>query len=238
VKLRARSLLRGLAAAAVLALAPGVAGAQVGGLTALPEAEGPGPNLLKSADLDSKGAWSLQPGGDVWAVERGGREGKPALRMVNAPKQTYVPAAEQTVTLEPGLYTIEGWVKTRDAGGSDARSGVRLCLDARPTGNWWQCTDVVHGTRDWTPLKLAAIPVKDKGAYKFTLGAYGSPEGTAWFSGLALRGTKKRPLDVYLLYPNFRGMLFDDRPQTVRVAVTAVRWAAPASRSWTRPAGR
>jgi hypothetical protein len=221
VKLRARSLLRGLAAAAVLALAPGVAGAQVGGLTALPEAEGPGPNLLKSADLDSKGAWSLQPGGDVWAVERGGREGKPALRMVNAPKQTYVPAAEQTVTLEPGLYTIEGWVKTRDAGGSDARSGVRLCLDARPTGNWWQCTDVVHGTRDWTPLKLAAIPVKDKGAYKFTLGAYGSPEGTAWFSGLALRGTKKRPLDVYLLYPNFRGMLFDDRPQTVRVAVTA-----------------
>ena len=210
------------AAVLLLALAPAVASGQVGGLTALPEPEAPGPNLLKNADLDAgPGAWNLQPGGDVWAVEKGGREGKPALRMGNATKQTYVPTGEQALTLEPGLYSIEGWVKMQNVGGNDPRSGVRLCLDARPTGNWWQCTDVARGTADWTPIRLAAIPVKDKGTYKFTLGAYGAPEGTAWFSGLALRGTKKRPLDVYLLYPNFRGMLFEDRPQTVRVAVTA-----------------
>lgn len=218
---RSRAHLGGLVAAALLMLGPAAASAQVGGLTALPEAEAPGPNLLKNGDLDGTTGWSLQPGGDVWGVERNGYQGKPALRMTNAPGQTYVPNGEQTMTLEPGLYTIEGWVKTREAGGSDARSGVRLCLDARPTGNWWQCTDVAHGTADWTPLRLAAIPVKDKGAYKFTVGAYGVPHGAAWFSGLALRGAKKRALDVYLLYPNFRGMLFDDRPQAVRVAVTA-----------------
>jgi peptidoglycan/LPS O-acetylase OafA/YrhL len=217
-----RTVRRATTAAAVLVLlVPAGVFAQVGGLTALPEPEGLGPNVLKNADLEATSAWSLQPGGNVWTVERGAREGKPALRMVNATKQSYVPTGEQTVTLEPGLYTIEGFVKLQNVGANDPRSGVRLCLDARPTGNWWQCTDVARGTADWTPVRLAAIPVKDKGAYKFTLGAYGAPEGTAWFSGLALRGTKKRALDVYLLYPNFRGMLFDDRPQTVRVAVSA-----------------
>jgi len=200
---------------------PALAQAPAGGLTALPEADAPGPNLLKNAELEGTSAWKLQPGGDVWVLERAGREGKPALRMTNAARQTYVPSVEQAVTLEPGLYTIEGWVKTRDLGASDPRSGVRLCLDARPTGNWWQCTDVVRGTTDWVQVRMPSIPVKDKGTYTFTLGAYGAAEGVAWFNGLSLRGAKKRALDVYLLYPNFRGMLFDDRPQTVRVAVTA-----------------
>src|SRR5262249_38057310 len=135
--------------------------------------------------------------------------------------QSYVPTAEQSVTLEPGLYTIEGWVKTRELGANDPRSGVRLCLDARPTAEWWQCTDVVRGTTDWTPVRLASIPVKERGAYKLAFGAYGAPQGTAWFSSLALRGARQRALDVYLLYPNFRGMLFDDRSQTVRVSVAS-----------------
>ena len=205
------------------ALVPAVASTQsgstqAGGLTALPDAEAPGPNLLKNADLEATSAWNLQPGGDVWVIQRDGREGKPALRMANK-GQSYVPTAEQSVTLEPGLYTIEGWVKTRELGANDPRSGVRLCLDARPTAEWWQCTDVVRGTTDWTPMRLASIPVKERGAYKLAFGAYGAPHGTAWFSSLALRGARQRPLDVYLLYPNFRGMLFDDRAQTVRVAV-------------------
>jgi peptidoglycan/LPS O-acetylase OafA/YrhL len=218
-----RRAVRAKATAAILTLAllPLSAAAQVGGLVALPEAEAPGPNLLKNTDWDATGSWSLQPGGDVWVVDKAGREGKPALRMANAAKQKYVPGAEQAVTLEPGLYTIEGWVKTADLGANDPRSGVRLCLDARPTGDWWQCTDVIRGTKDWTHVRLPSIPVKERGSYKFAAGAYGAPEGTAWFSGLTLRGAGKRALDVYLLYPNFRGMLFDDKPQTIRVAITA-----------------
>jgi hypothetical protein len=200
----------------------------VGGLTALPDAGAPGPNLLKDAGLESTAGWRLLPGGEVWTVDRAGRNDAPALRMASAARQQYVPAAEQTLTLEPGLYTIEGWVKTRDLGGSDARSGVRLCLDARPTAHWWQCTDVARGTTDWMQLRLPAIPVKERGSYKFTAGAYGAPEGVAWFSGLALRGAQRRALDVYLLYPNFRGMLFDDRSQTVKVAIAA--GGGPASR--------
>jgi hypothetical protein len=97
------------------------------------------------------------------------------------------------------------------------RSGVRLCLDARPYGNWWQCTEVARGTKDWTQLRLPSIPVKDKGAYKFWLGVYGAGRHRLVRQRQPDRA-RKPPLDVFLLYPNFRGMLFDDRSQTVRVA--------------------
>jgi hypothetical protein len=206
-----------LTAGLVLAAAPPsgqggpAAPAPAGGLTALPESAGQGANLVENAGFEA--------GGDGALAAREGRDGRPALRLNDARRQGLVPSTEQTLTLEPGMYTLEAWVRTRDVGASDPRSGVRLCLDARPAANWWQCTEVARGTTDWTLLRTAAIPVREKGRYKVWLGAYGNPGGTSWFEGLSLTGARKPPLDVYLLYPNFRGTLFDDRSQTVRVAV-------------------
>ena len=199
--------------------------APAGGLTALQASSGAGPNLVTNGVFEASRegtltGWGQRLDGDLWAVVPEGREGRSALRLNGSRPSPHLPSIEQAVTLEPGLYTIEGWVKTRDVGGNDARSGVRLCLDARPSGNWWQCTEVAHGTKDWTQFRLANIPVKDKGSYKVWLGVYGTAAGTAWFDNVSLTGARKPPLDVYLLYPNFRGMLFDDRSQTVRAAVT------------------
>jgi hypothetical protein len=199
--------------------------APAGGLTALPASAGAGPNLVTNGVFEASRegtltGWGVRLDGDLWAVVPEGREGRSALRLNGSRPSPQVPSVEQAVSLEPGLYTIEGWVKTQDVGGSEARSGVRLCLDARPQGNWWQCTPVVHGTKDWTQVRLPNIPVKDKGTYKVWLGVYGTAAGTAWFDNVSLTGARKPPLDVYLLYPNFRGMLFDDRSQSVRVAVT------------------
>jgi hypothetical protein len=198
--------------------------APAGGLTALPEGDGQGPNIVDNASFETvrDGAlagWGQKLDGDLWSVAREGREGRPALRLNATRRSATVPSLEQALTLEPGLYAVEGWVKTQDAGGKDARSGVRLCLDARPTANWWHCTDVAHGTTDWTLRRVASIAVKERGSYKVWLGVYGTPDGTAWFDTVSLTMARKPPLDVFLLYPNFRGMLFDDRSQTVRVAV-------------------
>ena len=195
-----------------------------GGLTALPQAAGQGTNLVDNASFETVqdgalSAWGLRPDGELWAVVQEGREGRPALRLNADRRGQSVPSTEQTLTLEPGLYTVEGWVKTRGVATGDKRSGVRLCLDARPAGNWWQCTGVARGTTDWAPLRVADIPVRERGRYKVWLGAYGAPDGTAWFENVSLTAARKPPLDVYLLYPNFRGMLFDDRSQTVRAAV-------------------
>jgi hypothetical protein len=198
--------------------------APAGGLTALPDASGRGPNLVDNAGFETVrdgalGGWGLELDGELWSVVREGRDGRPALRLNTSRRAQNVPSTEQTLTLEPGLYTVEGWVKTRDVGTSDPRSGVRLCLDARPSANWWHCSEVARGTTDWTLLRVAGIPVRERGSYKVWLGAYGAPDGTAWFDTVSLTAARKPPLDVYLLYPNFRGMLFDDQPQTVRVAV-------------------
>ncbi len=230
--MRRRALALVVAAGLALAVQPpaGQGGpadpAPAGGLTALPEAQGQGPNLVDNASFETLregalGGWGLRPDGELWSVVREGRDGGPALRLDAGRRGQSVPSTEQTVTLEPGLYTVEGWVKTRDVATGDKRSGVRLCLDARPSGNWWQCSEVARGTTDWTRLRVAGIAVRERGSYKVWLGAYGAPDGTAWFESVSLTAARKPPLDVYLLYPNFRGMLFDDRPQTVRVAVGA-----------------
>ena len=110
------------------------------------------------------------------------------------------------------------------------RSGVRLCLDGRPRLSWWQCTPVARGTTGWTRLAQPAIAVRERGAYRVTVGAYGKPDGVAWLSHLSLTGVRPPPLDVYLLYPNFRGLLFDDRPQPIRVALAATGSRPPDAR--------
>ena len=232
------SLRRGVGAAIVLALAVAAPlagrGADtraipVGGLTALPGAEGTGPNLVKNPNFEAPAggdltAWNARAAGP-WTIDRGGRGGRSALRLTGADAQSTVPQLEQTVTLEPGLYTVGGWIRTENLGTKDARSGVRVCLDARPRFNWWHCTEVARGTADWTQLTQGGIAVSDPGPYKIAVGAYGAPDGSAWFDEITLTARRKPALDVYLLYPNFRGMLFEDRPQTVRVAVGAAQGA-------------
>ena len=226
------ALRRGGAAAALLLLAIAlplaVGGAEnravaVGGLTALPGAESPGPNLVKNPHFEAPGGgdlagWNARAAGP-WSIDPLGRGGRPALRLSGADRQQGVPQLEQTLNLEPGLYTVAAWIKTENLGTKDARSGVRVCLDARPRFNWWHCTPVARGTTDWAQPTQGGIAVSERGPYKVTVGAYGAPDGSAWFDEVSLSERRKPALDVYLLYPNFRGMLFDDRPQVVRVAV-------------------
>jgi hypothetical protein len=227
-----------LAAATVgLGAAPALDGDEplpVGGLTALPPPEAPGPSLLDNGDLavrdgDGVAGWHLTPD-DAWTIVPNGRDGRPALRFSGAHSARQAPSAEQTVTLEPGLYTLEGWVRADGLGASVPRSGVRLCLDGRPRLSWWQCTPVARGTTGWTRLAQPAIAVRERGAYRVTVGAYGKPDGVAWLSHLSLTGVRPPPLDVYLLYPNFRGLLFDDRPQPIRVALAATGSRPPDTR--------
>jgi hypothetical protein len=236
--MKSRSLARGataltLSAAALLTpLVVGGAetrGPAVGGLTALPPPEAPGPNVIKNPGFESQDNgnitdWGIRTGGP-WALEGNGRNGGAALRMSNADAEQRVASIEQVVTLEPGLYTVEAWARTDALGARTPRSGVRVCLDARPKINWWQCTPVASGTKDWANLRQAGIVVRERGSYRVTVGAYGKPDGSAWFDDVSLTEVRKPPLDVFLLAPNFRGMLFDDRPQIVRVALTAAAGA-------------
>ena len=227
-----------LAAANVwLGAAPALGGrepASVGGLTALPPPEARGPNVLDNphfAARDGNGVagWRLAPEG-AWSVVPEGRNGRPALRLSGADGAPLVPSAQQTVTLEPGLYTIEGWVRAERLGAAAPRSGLRLCLDGRPRVDWWRCTPVARDTTGWTRLVQPSIAVRERGTYRVTAGAYGKPDGVAWVDAVSVAEERRPPLDVYLMYPNFRGLLFDDRSQIVRVALAATGRRAPGAR--------
>src|SRR2546430_3891096 len=49
---------------------------------------------------------------------------------------------------------------------------------------------------------------------------FGGATGTAWFDDVVMVQQLPQPVDVFMLYPNYRGMLFDDQPQTMRFDVT------------------
>ncbi|MBI2216264.1 MAG: O-antigen ligase family protein [Candidatus Rokubacteria bacterium] len=221
---------------------PGAALAQPGGLTALPTLE-PAANVLKNPGFEGSAGktvdgWRVTLDDTLWALATGARSGQAALRLANAGTARYVPAADQVVTLEAGYYVLEGWVKSEGLGGASDRTGVRLCLDGRPRINWWHCTPIARGTSGWTRLARLAIPVEDAGTYRVTAGAYGRPDGTAWFDDVVLAPMKRPPVESFLLYPNYRGMLFDDRPQTVRIAVAVHAGAAARpSGAAARPSG-
>lgn len=197
----------------------------VGGLTGPPAREAAGPNLLDNGGFETATAdnaparWTAREAG-LWSLDTAARGGRVSLKLIGVDRQQVVPAAEQTVTLAPGFYTLEGWVKTAGLGAARAGSGVRFCLDGRPRLHWWKCTSTARGTADWALLRQPLIGVTDAGTYRVTAGAYGLPDGVAWFDDLSLTQVRRPALDAYLLYPNFRGVLFDDRPQTVRVAIT------------------
>lgn len=213
----------------MLLASAGPALAQAGGLTALPSTD-LGANLVQNpgfetADGQAPSAWRLRPE-SVWRLDSG-KTGR-GLRMTGGDREGGgVAAAEQTITLEPGFYTIQALVKADKLGTASPRTGARMCLDGRPRINWWKCTDVVRETtKEWSENSRAAIVVKDAGTYRVTIGAYGRPDGTAWFDDVVVARVKTPPLDAFLLYPNYRGMLWEDRSQTVRMSL-AVASDAP-----------
>jgi hypothetical protein len=218
-----------VAAACLARAAPEEAGPEAagpGGLTALPAEERPGQSLVVNGGFEGSPGeplrgWNLKPEGGTWTADGTARAGGHSLKLSGASGQPMVPAAEQEVTLEADAYTLEGWVKSSALGASRDRAGVRFCLDGRPGLNWWMCTGVARGTSDWTLLRQPSIPVRRAGRYRLTVDAYAKPDGVAWIDDVSLVKVPRPLLDAYLLYPNFRGLLFDDRPQTVRVALRA-----------------
>jgi hypothetical protein len=196
----------------------------VGGRLGPGAAAAPGPNLVENGGFETRAGdraparWTLGAEG-LWTLDGEGHSGQASLRLAGIDQQRSVPMAEQTLTLAPGFYTLEGWVKIDGLGATRERSGVRLCLDGRPRLNWWKCTETARGTRGWTLLRQPMIAVPSPGPYRVTVGAYGLPDGTAWFDDVSLVEMRRPLLDVFLLYPNFRGLLFDDRSQTIRLSV-------------------
>ena len=197
-----------------------------GGLTALPPVT-LSPNLLTNGGFEAViGAapanWGI--GGGWTADQLVAHSGSYSYRWTSG-----APSSEQQVFLGAGVYNLTGWVKTQGVGTGSA--GVRLLLDLRAGGiNQWFPTDVIQGTNDWTYYTIQSVVVPQDMLVAVRLENYAGASGTAWFDDVALQQQLPPPINSFMLYPNYRGMLFDDGPLTMRFDLSVTPPAGDFSR--------
>jgi hypothetical protein len=195
----------------VMALAGGGALAQaesptalIGGLTA-PAPVAPGPNRLSDGGFEvGAAAWSGGPG---WSVDRYvAHAGGVSYRREGGSR-----TATTTVELGPGVYRFSAWVKTHELA-----DGLRLRLDLRPGAHRWVTTEIARGTADWRRYELTDVIIPEAATVTVKLEADEGTAGTAWFDDVRLEEQLTPSLQTFLLYPNYRGVMFDDGPSTLR----------------------
>jgi hypothetical protein len=177
-----------------------------GGLTALP-AVTLGPNRIANSGFES-GSVSPWSGGSGWALDQ-------LTKHTGTFSYRRDPAAgvSQTtrVDLQPGIYKFSAWVKTQNLGAT-----MRLMFDFRPGQNIWFNLEIASGTADWKLYELKNMVVTQPSTVTLRLDNYNNPGGTAWFDDVKLEEQLPQSVEAFLLYPNFRGMLFDDGPSTMK----------------------
>jgi hypothetical protein len=209
-------------AATVWALAATQAAITVGpgGLVSYPVPQ-IGSNLLTNAGFEELNPKTGKPSG--WtdngfsADNQVARSGTDSYLVKDPYLNPYAESAWQDLPLKKGVYRIGGWVKTSHLGNTRP-TGVRICLSA-PAGGpatlGSGCTAIVKGTGDWQHLDQTRIVIAQDTVARFSMGAYGKPDGSAWFDDVEVR-REQQTLSVFMLYPNYRGILFDDQSQTAR----------------------
>jgi Big-like domain-containing protein len=182
-----------------------------GGLTGLPTTN-TGPNLVQNPGFEIAGPASWPAGG--WSQDQVIKHsGTFSFRRDSGG------TSQQLFQLKAGTYKASAWIKTSNLG-SGTSSGARLTLDFRPGGiNAWMPSDVISGTNDWKLIEIGPIVVDTDRTAGLQLEMYNGPSGQAWFDDVTLTQIMPSSVEVFLLYPNFRGMLFDDGPSTMKFDV-------------------
>jgi hypothetical protein len=188
-----------------------------GGLTALPETSA-GPNLLSNAGFEVVNgalprAWDAAGG---WTADRQiSHTGAVSFR-----RSGDAATASQAVTVGKGVYTLSAWMKIEGLG-DGAGSGLRLVLDSRSGGvNEWAASAVISGTGDWKRYEVGPVAITTDRTVRVRLESYNGADGTAWIDDVTLAQHTPLPVDAFMLYPNYRGMLFDDQPQVITLDVS------------------
>jgi hypothetical protein len=146
--------------------------------------------------------------------------GTASLRLTNANLIPYSQSAGQTLQLRKGTYSFGGWIKMNGLATTTGQ-GIRLCLAAPvsyPHNLTNACTGPIKGTADWQYVQTSSIMVPQDSTALLSIDAYGDPDGTVWIDDVLLTRTQF-PVQSFLLYPNYRGLLFDDQSQIARFNV-------------------
>jgi len=218
-------LQRGVAFALLFALLGAIAPA------ALP-AEAPAPNLVKNPGFeDGAKPWSLPKGFEV--VEgASSHSGGHGLRFTRQDVTLY-DLASQRVDFRPGArYQFSAWVRTKGVAGPE--SGATICMEWSGAKGWigGAYPEGRKGDADWFQVIGITPPIpKEATGVSVTLYLRKGMTGEAWFDDVQVTEYAARPMEVYLVDPAYRGLIFADEPRRpIRVHVDLAE--APVTRPW------
>jgi len=186
-----------------------------------------------SSDVgDSTAAWSV----DATVAHSGAR----SMKMYGVAKAE----AYEVIYLPPGSYTFTGWIKTGQGGTGRARLMVDLrtwryqsvsssCTAECGINSWYTSQEISSGS-SWVQVSTTftisdtdVAAAKPNASFPGTIKAFAVLDGywagarlAAWYDDVKLLQQANFPLDVFMRYPNYRGMVFSDQDPTLRFRVS------------------
>jgi hypothetical protein len=191
-----------------------------GGLTALPPAQPLGSNQVANSSFESGSTgWSLP---SCFSIDSGhAHSGTHSLLYTAAQGCGSLADASQNITRDPGAarsYALLGWVMTSPG----SNLSIKLAIHDATDGGLVVGEAALSGTAtSWTLIQqndIDLLPVHDGDTLTVEVVVTGTT-GQAWFDDIQLIEQKPLPMSTFLLYPNYKGYLWGNGPQTVRLRV-------------------
>jgi hypothetical protein len=196
------------------------------GLSALPE------RLITPVDIPNPSfednlGWNLGHDNGFEIDYEMGYDGGSALRLNGAQPTRWALSARHSVpAITPGLYRVRGWVSTEGLTSDATSFGIRAQLDFRTIdGKRGRGTSPLYkGDTPWRQFEFEVLIPGDMKAESAELVVHrynGTTGGEAWIDGFEIERVNEPPVEAFLLWPSFRGMLPSDKSPIVRVWVGA-----------------
>ncbi|MFZ0678374.1 choice-of-anchor D domain-containing protein [Candidatus Binatus sp.] len=177
-----------------------------------------GPNLLVNGDFSQGMAgWSMPSGCFSLDPTTPAPNGTASLEMSDsAACNNATPIAVNSLKVTSGqVYTISGQLMTEGLVGTKSYAGAMFDLLG------YGRSTIMNGTTDWTTTTMQHVTVPAGVNTSFRLQTYGAiTSGDAWFANLSMQQEIPPALQMFLLYPNYRGMMFSDQSQVANVDLT------------------
>jgi hypothetical protein len=127
------------------------------------------------------------------------------------------PIAANSLSVGGGqVYTLSGQIETENFASSNPDSGAIFSLFG------YARSPTITGTTDWTSVTLqhVTVPPGKTSSVLLRTYAYPMPTGNAWFANMSLQQELPPALQMFLLYPNYRGLMFSDQSQVASLDLT------------------
>ncbi|MHB8754244.1 MAG: Ig domain-containing protein [Candidatus Acidiferrales bacterium] len=192
-----------------------------GGLMALAPNRPLGPSVLPNGGLESGiTGWYIPA---CWALDSTvAHSGTHSLRFSAGPACASAYAPDFTFQANTA-YTIGVWVKA--SAGSNLQAAIKLADDTDGSLSVGGGSPVTIGT-NWTYISvpdvdLLALHNGDQIRTRFITSAPAgqTAAGNLWFDDVVAQPEVPLPISAFLLYPNFRGYLWQSGPQQIRLQV-------------------